>query len=78
MRFLQVVFFGMFAYGMWAGIYGAALLSLAVGVFMLWAETVFAAQDKAYAADPRNARPLAAPTCVALAEHDCECMRSRF
>ena len=78
MRLLQLIFLGMFIYGVVVGIYGAALLSLLMFVFNLWACRVFAAKDRAYAADPRNARALGPSTSDALAEHDCECMRSRF
>ena len=78
MRLLQAVFLGMFVYGLVAGIYGPALLSLMMFAFNVWAGRRFAAQDKAYDADPRNARALGPSTSDALAEHDCECMRSRF
>jgi len=78
MRLLQLIFLGMFIYGVVVGIYGAALLSLLMFVFNLWACRVFAAKDRAYAADPRNARALGPSTSDALAEHDCECMRSKF
>jgi len=78
MRLLQLIFLGMFIYGVVVGIYGAALLSLLMFVFTLWACRVFAAKDRAYAADPRNARALGPSTSDALAEHDCECMRSKF
>jgi len=73
MRTLTLLFFGLFGYGLWVGLLGAALLSLAVGVFTLWAEAVFAAQDRAFAADPRNAKLLEPATSDALVEHDCEC-----
>lgn len=78
MRVLQAVFLGMFIYGLWAGMYGAGLLAGLMFVFNVLAGRKFAAQDKAYAADPRNARALGPSTNDALAEHDCECMRSRF
>lgn len=78
MRVLQLIFLGMFFYGLWAAKLGGALLSLGMYLFVLWAEGKFAAQDRAYAADPRNARALGPSTNDALAEHDCECMRSRF
>jgi hypothetical protein len=78
MRLLQLMFLGLFFYGLWVGLLGAALLSLVVCVFTLWAERVFAAQDKAYAADPRNAKLLEPSTSDALDKHDTECMRSEF
>jgi hypothetical protein len=77
-RILRYIFLCMFVYGVWAGLLGAALLSLGMWAFVCYAEGVFAAQDRAYAADPRNARALGPSTNDALAEHDCECMRSRF
>jgi hypothetical protein len=78
MRLLLLVFLGMFIYGLWAGMYGGAIISLGMLVFIWLGERRFAAQDRAYAADPRNAKPLGPSTDDALAEHDCECMRSRF
>ena len=78
MRLLQLVFLGMFVYGIWVAIYGPALLALLMLLFNVWAERRFVAQDRAYAADPRNAKPLGPSTDDALAEHDCECMQSRF
>jgi hypothetical protein len=78
MRILQATFLGMFIYGMVVGIYGAGFLALLMFVFNVWACRVFAAKDSAWAADPRNAKPVASPTSDALAEHECECMRSKF
>jgi hypothetical protein len=78
MRLLQLVFLGMFVYGMWAGMYGPGLLAGMMFVFNVFAERRFVAQDRAYAADSRNARPLGPSTNDALAKHDCECMRSKF
>jgi hypothetical protein len=78
MRLLLVVFLGMFIYGLWAGMHGGAIIALGMLVFIWLGERVFAAQDKAYNADPRNARAVQCPTSDALAEHDCECMRSKF
>jgi len=78
MRILQAVFLGMFVYGLWTVLYGAGLLAGMMFLFNVWAGRKFAADDKAYAADPRNARALGPSTSDALAEHDCECMRSRF
>jgi hypothetical protein len=78
MRLLLLVFLGMFVYGIWAGMHGGAIIALGMLVFIWLAERVFAAQDKAYDADPRNARALGPSTNDALTEHDCECMRSRF
>ena len=78
MRILQAVFLGMFVYGLWTVLYGAGLLAGMMFLFNVWAGRKFAADDKAYAADPRNARAAQCPTSDALTEHDCECMRSRF
>lgn len=78
MRLLAAVFLGMFIYGLIAAKLGAAILSLGMFLFVLWSEHKFAAQDKAYAADPHNARVLGPSTNDALAEYDCECMRSKF
>ena len=78
MRLLMAVFLGMFVYGLWAVSYGAGLLSLGMFLFTWWADRRFAAQDKAYAADPRNARALGPSTNDALAEYDCECVRTKF
>ena len=78
MRLLQLVFLGMFVYGIWVAMYGPALLALLMLLFYVWAVRRFVAQDRAYAADPRNARAAQCPTSDALTEHDCECMRSRF
>jgi hypothetical protein len=78
MRLLQLVFLGMFIYGLVAGMYGGMLLACMMFLFNVWAERKFAAQDRAHATDPRNARALGPSTNDALAEHDCECMRSRF
>ena len=57
---------------------GAGMLALLMFLFNVWACRVFAAKDKAWAADPRNAKLLGSSTSDALSEHDCECMRSRF
>lgn len=78
MRLLQAVFLGMFIYGMWAGMHGGAIIAAGMVVFIWLAGRVFAAQDRAYAADPSNARDIQPPTSDALAEHDCECMRSEL
>lgn len=77
-RILSLAFLGMFFYGLVVGTLAGAMLSLGMFAFVLYADRRFAAQDKAYAADPRNAMPAQCPTSNALAEHDCECMRSRF
>lgn len=78
MQALRYIFLCMFVYGLWAGLLGAALISLGMWAFVCYAEGVFAAQDKAYAADSRNAKPLESPTSVAAAEYDCEYTRSKF
>ena len=78
MRVLQAVFLGMFVYGLVIGSSAGAVISLLMFGLVVFAERKFAADDRAYAADPRNARALGPSTNDALAEHDCECMRSRF
>ncbi len=78
MRLLMAVFLGMFVYGLWAVSYGAGLLSLGMFLFTWWADRKFAAQDQAYAADPRNARLAEPPTSVVATEYDCEYTRSKF
>jgi len=78
MRILRVLFLSMFLYGLWTGLYGAGLMALGMWAFVCYASGVFAAQDRAYAADPHNARALEPPTSVAAREYDCEYMRSKF
>lgn len=78
MRLLMAVFLGMFVYGLWTIKLGAALAALGMFCFVFWADRKFAAQDRAYAADPRNARVLEPSTNDALTKYDCECMRSKF
>lgn len=75
---LRWIFLCMFAYGVWSGMLGAGLLALGMWAFVCYAEGVFAAHDKAFAADPRNARTAQASTSDVLEEHDCECTRSKF
>ena len=55
MKFLALVFFGLALYGAWTGAYGAALISLAMAGFMIWAERVFNMREHAWLADPSNA-----------------------
>jgi hypothetical protein len=52
---LGFVFLGLFIYGLIISHLGGALLSLGMVGFMYYASKRFAAQDAAYAADPRNA-----------------------
>lgn len=78
MRLLHAVFLGMFAYGMWAGIYGPGLLAGMMLLFNVWAERKMAADDRAYYAHPRSAKLLGPSTNDALADYECECMRSKF
>lgn len=78
MKILRWIFLSMFVYGLWSGMLGAGLLALGMWAFVCYAEGVFAAADRAHANSPRSAGPAQQSTSDALADHDCECMRSRF
>jgi hypothetical protein len=69
---LTLVFFGMALYGALTGMYGPALISLAMAGFMIWASKVFKQQEQAWARDPRNASN---PPCTlrSLDEAGVEC-----
>jgi len=73
-KFLVVVFLGMFAYGMWVGIYGAAGLALLMAGFVQLARGRFAREDAAWEQSSANAKE---PKSVdhALCDYECECMR---
>lgn len=72
-RFLALVFALLALVGFFTGHIGASFISAFMAVFMMYAEKRFDAMDKAYAADPRNAKPADRPTRDALSDHDCEC-----
>jgi acyl-coenzyme A synthetase/AMP-(fatty) acid ligase len=78
MFILKSILMAMFVIGIVAGIYGPALLSLAVFVFAVWADRSMIKRAQAAAADPRNARLAEPPTSYAMAKQECESMRSRF
>lgn len=55
MTLLRWIFLVMAAYGLYVGLYGAAILSLTVWAFVCYASGVFDAQEEAWRNDPRNA-----------------------
>lgn len=72
MTFLTLVFSGLALYGALTGHIGASMLALFMACLMILAQRIFMAQDKAWAADPRNARKLR-PTQEVLDESGVEC-----
>lgn len=76
MKLLVTIFTGMFLYGVAAGPLGAGILSLGMAVFTFWAGRKFAAQDRAWVADPRNA-PKPRSTQEMLDEAGVECSASK-
>lgn len=72
-RFLALVFALLALVGFFTGHIGASFISAFMAVFMMYAEKRFDAQDKAYAADPRNAGTIGPDTRNALRDHECEC-----
>lgn len=72
MTALTLVFFGMALYGAVVGMYGPALIALALAGFMIWATRVFARQEQAWLQDPRNA-PTPPATQQKLDEAGVEC-----
>jgi len=77
MKFLIAVFLGMFVYGLWAGIYGAALLALLMAGFVQYARGHFARADARWEAMPGNAKQPVA-TEYSLCRYECECMRDKL
>jgi hypothetical protein len=73
MRFLSFLFATMALYGLFTATFGAAFISAFMAAFVKYAERKFDEQDRAYAADPRNAKAAEPPIRDALADHDCEC-----
>lgn len=64
-------------FGLWSGLYGAAIMSFAMIGLVAYAERVFAEQDRAYAESPASAvEPV--DTLSLLAQHCCEGSESRF
>lgn len=77
MKYLALLFFGMFLYGILYGHVGAGLLALGVGIFVMYADIVFAMQEERWHKDPRNATT---EPCTAhkLTEHCCICSGSEL
>lgn len=71
-KFLALLFFAMFAFGAFVGIWGAALLALCMTGFTIYAMRVFKRQDEQWASDPRNA-PTPPATLQTLDEAGVEC-----
>lgn len=64
-------------FGLWSGLYGAAIMSFAMIGLVAYAERVFAEQDRAYAESPASAvEPLS--TLDLLDKHGSEVIASRF
>lgn len=70
--FLALVFLGMFVYGIVVGLYGAAILSLIMCAFTIFAGKQLRKRDIEYYTHPRSARQAQRPTSDALADHDTE------
>lgn len=70
--FLRWIFLALAAYGFYMGLYGGAILSLMVWVFVCYASRVFVAQEEAWRNDPRNAK-MPPSTEDMIDEHRCEC-----
>lgn len=77
MTLLRWLFLALTAYGLFVGLYGAAILSLIMWIFLCYATRVFAAQDEAWRKDPRNAS-MEKPTEAKTEEHCCACSGDRM
>lgn len=64
-------------FGLWSGLYGAALMSFAMIGLMAYADRVFAEQDRQYNESPVSAR-VQPTTLELLDQHCCEGSESRF
>lgn len=67
----------MFLYGLLYGHIGAGLLALGVGIFVMYADKVFNAQEERWRKDPRNTTT---EPCTAdkLCEQCCECSGNKL
>ena len=78
MQLLRWIFLGLFAFGLWTGMYGGAILALLMWGIICYASGVFAEQDRLHARSIAGARPCQGPTSDALLDHECECMADKL
>jgi hypothetical protein len=73
----KLIFAGLTAYGIWIGLYGAALLSLLMLGFVYYSEAMMHRQENNYRRSPRSA--VTVPDTLDLLDHKaCACSESSF
>lgn len=77
MKTFAILFAGMGLFGLWVGLYGAALMSFAMIGLVAYGSKVFAEQEREWLESPVSAR-VQPTTLDLLDQHCCEGSESRF